>query len=249
MALKRAIILVSGNVRMAGFRTFVKNLADSLDVKGYAENLSDGRVKIVCEGEEMGIAELVNAIKTKAPALSKVESLQTEYEKYVGEFLDFERRGEDVPRRATLDDLLNVMKSFDNKAEKIVGVLGEIKSDTSQIRQDTAQIPNIVENTSQIPAMKEDISEMKSYTSQIPAMKEDISEMKSYTSQIPAMRKDISEMKSYTSQIPAMKEDTASIRTDTKEIATKLWEKYEELSKEIAQMKVTLAKIEAKVFA
>jgi acylphosphatase len=215
MALKKASIFVSGSVQMAGFRSFVKNLADSLDIKGYAENLPDGRVKIVCEGEEMGIAELANAIKTKAPALSKVESLQTEYEKYVGEFLDFERRGEDVPRRATLDDLLNVMKSFDNKAEKIVGILGEIGQNTSQI----------------------------------PAMREDISDIKSYTSQIPAMREDISDIKSYTSQIPAMKEDTAAIRADTREIATKLWEKYEELSKEIAQMKVTLAKIEAKVFA
>ncbi len=215
MALKRANIFVSGNVRMAGFRTFVKNLADSLDIRGYAENLPDGRVKIVCEGEEEGIAELVNSIKTKAPALSKVEDLQIKYGEYAGEFLDFERRGEDVPRKATLDDILNVMKSFDGKAEKIVGVLGEIKSDTSQIRQDTAQIPNIVENTSQIPAIKEDISDIKSYTS----------------------------------QIPAMKEDTAAIRADTREIATKLWEKYEELSKEIAQMKVTLAKIEARVFA
>ncbi len=214
MALKRAIILVSGNVQMAGFRTFVKNIADFIDVKGYAENLSDGRVKIVCEGEEMGIAELANAIKTKASALSKVESLQTEYEKYAGEFLDFERRGEDVPRRATLDDLLNVMKSFDNKAEKIVGILGEIGQNTSQI----------------------------------PAMREDISEIKTYTSQIPPMREDISEIKTYTSQIPAMKEDTVSIRYDTKEIATKLWEKYEELSKEIAQMKITLSRIEDKVF-
>ncbi len=44
MALKRANIFVSGNVRMAGFRTFVKNLADSLDIRGYAENLPDGRV-------------------------------------------------------------------------------------------------------------------------------------------------------------------------------------------------------------
>ncbi len=214
MALKRATIFVSGDVQMAGFRTFVKNIADSRDVKGYAENLSDGRVKIVCEGEEVEIAELANAIKTKASALSKVESLQTEYEKYIGEFLDFERRGEDVPRRATLDDLLNVIKSFDNKAEKIVGILGEIG-----------------QNTSQIPAMREDISDIKSYTSQIPAMREDISDIKSYTSQIPAMR-----------------EDTAAIRYDTKEIATGLWQKYEEMSKEIAEMKITLSRIEAKVF-
>jgi len=205
MALKKANIFVSGHVQMAGFRTFVKNIADSLDVKGYAENLSDGRVKIVCEGEEMGIAELANAIKTKASALSKVEGLQIKYGEYAGEFLDFERRGEDVPRKATLDDILNVMKSFDSKAENIVGVLGEIKSDTSQIRQDIAQIPRIVENTEKI---------LK-----------------------------------HTSCIPGMKEDTAAIRYDTKEIATKLWEKYEELSKEIAQMKITLSRIEAKVFS
>lgn len=183
---------------MAGFRTFVKNFADSLDIRGYAENLPDGRVKIVCEGEEDGIAELVNSIKIKAPALSKVEDLQIKYGEYAGEFLDFERRGEDVPRKATLDDILNVMKSFDSKAEKMVVVLGDINSDTSQIRQDTAQIPKIVENTSLIPAMKEDNSEIKS---------------------------------------------------NTKEIVDKLQNKYEELSREIVQMKVTLAKIEARVFA
>ncbi len=73
MALKRAIIFVSGDVHMAGFRTFVKNIADSLDINGYAENLPDGRVKIVCEGEGRGIAELANVIKTKAPALFRVE--------------------------------------------------------------------------------------------------------------------------------------------------------------------------------
>jgi len=205
MALKRANIFVSGNVRMAGFRTFVKNLADSLDIRGYAENLPDGRVKIVCEGEEEGIAELVNSIKIKAPALSKVEDLQIKYGEYAGEFLDFERRGEDVPRKATLDDILNVMKSFDSKAEKMVVVLGDIKSDTSQIRQDTAQIR---QDTAQIPNIVEN-----------------------------------------TSLIPAMKEDTSEIKSNTREIVDKLQNKYEEMSREIAQMKVTLAKIEARVFA
>jgi acylphosphatase len=120
MALKRANILVSGNVQMAGFGTFVKTLADALGIKGFAENLPDGKVQIVCEGEEKSIAELVASIKTKASALSKVEDLKINYGKYIGEFVDFERKGEDVPRRATLDDLLNVMVSFDNKAEKMV---------------------------------------------------------------------------------------------------------------------------------
>ncbi|MDP2845227.1 MAG: hypothetical protein Q8N79_04025, partial [Candidatus Methanoperedens sp.] len=174
--------------------------------------------------EEKGIEELINSIKNKAPSLSKVEDLQTEYEDYVGEFVDFERRGEDVPKKATLDDLLKVMISFDNKAEKMVGVLNKIFEHTSHI-------PRIEENTSLIPAMGEDISEMKSHTSHIPAMREDMAYIKSHTS-----------------IIPAMKEDTSEIKQNTREIVDKLWYKYEEMSKEIAEMKVTLSRIEAKVF-
>ncbi len=65
---------------------------------------------------------------------------------------------------------------------------------------------------------------------------------------VPEIVRNIEKIPEHTSQIPAMKEDTAAIRYDTKEIATKLWEKYEELSREISQMKITLARIEAKVF-
>jgi len=226
MTLKRANIFVSGNVQKAGFRTFVKNLADSLGIKGYAENLPDGKVKIVCEGEEESIAEMVGSIKTEASALSKVEDLQIKYGEYIGEYLDFERRGGDVPKKATLDDLLNVMISFDNKAEKIVDVLGDIKEDTSQIRQDTAQI-------------RQDTAQIRQDTSQI---RQDTAQIRQDTSQI-------SNIAENTSLIPAINEDTSEIKNNTREIADKLQNKYEELSREIAQMKVTLSKIEAKVFS
>ncbi len=53
--MKRANIRIKGNVQMAGFWTFIKNIADSPNVKGFAENLEDGSVKVVCEGEEEGI--------------------------------------------------------------------------------------------------------------------------------------------------------------------------------------------------
>jgi len=43
--MKRASIRIKGNVQMAGFRTFIKNIADSLNVKGFAENLADGSEK------------------------------------------------------------------------------------------------------------------------------------------------------------------------------------------------------------
>ena len=35
----RADIIVKGDVQMVGFRTFIKNLAGSLSIKGYAKNL------------------------------------------------------------------------------------------------------------------------------------------------------------------------------------------------------------------
>ena len=39
---KRASLKIRGNVQMAGFRAFIKNVADSLNVKGFAENEKDG---------------------------------------------------------------------------------------------------------------------------------------------------------------------------------------------------------------
>ena len=36
--MKRANIRIRGDVQMAGFRTFIKTVADSLNVNGFAEN-------------------------------------------------------------------------------------------------------------------------------------------------------------------------------------------------------------------
>jgi acylphosphatase len=50
--MKRLILLVSGKVQQAGYRNKIVEFATSLGLKGYAENLPDGRVKVVAEGEE-----------------------------------------------------------------------------------------------------------------------------------------------------------------------------------------------------
>jgi acylphosphatase len=56
-------------------------------------------------------------------------------------------------------------------------------------------------------------------------------------------------VKEDTTHIPAMKQDTSEIKSNTREIVDKLQNKYEEMSREIAQIKITLSKIEAKVFS
>ncbi|MBE0516858.1 MAG: acylphosphatase [Methanophagales archaeon] len=128
--MKRANVKIKGNVQMAGFRTFIKNIADSFNIKGIAENLEDGSV---------------------------------EYGEYKGEFTSFERSGGDVPQKATLDDLLGVLKSFDSKAERLVSILSDtnvtlksVKEDTSSIKEDTKLISGIKENTEKMLEKQDD---------------------------------------------------------------------------------------------
>ncbi len=122
--MRRANIRIKGNVQMAGFRTFIKNIADSLNVTGFAENQEDGSVRVVCEGKEEGINELINSIKEKTPSFARIEEMNVAYEEYKGEFTGFGRRGADVPGEES--EMLTVMKSFDKKAEKMVGILGSV---------------------------------------------------------------------------------------------------------------------------
>jgi len=58
MQLIRATLIVSGRVRKVGYRLIVEEKALGLGVKGTVENMPDGRVRIVCEGEKEKIDEL-----------------------------------------------------------------------------------------------------------------------------------------------------------------------------------------------
>jgi acylphosphatase len=122
--MKRANITIKGNVQMVGFRTFIKNIADLLNLKGFVENLENGSVKIVCEGERDKIDALVDSIKENPPSFATIEELNVAYEEYKGEFVNFERKGVDVPREES--EMLTVMKSFDKKADKAVTILGSM---------------------------------------------------------------------------------------------------------------------------
>jgi len=154
--MKRADVRIRGEVQMAGFRTFIKNIADSLNLKGFAGNQEDGSVKVVCEGEEEGIEGLINSIKEKAPSFVRVDGMDVAYGEYKGEFTAFERRGADVPGEegAGESEMVALMRSFDKKGEVMIGILSSmnetmgsmnetlrsVKEDTSQIKQDTSQM-------------------------------------------------------------------------------------------------------------
>ena len=175
--MKRANVRIRGEVQMAGFQTFIKNIVDSFNLTGFVENQGDGSVKVVCEGEEEGINELINSIKKKSPSFVSIEGLDVAYEEYKGEFSGFERRGADVPGEES--EMVALMRSFDKKGEVMIGILSSmdetmgsmnetlksVKEDTSQIKQDTSQmlekqddtIAAVGEVSEKIEGAKEDI--------------------------------------------------------------------------------------------
>ena len=71
-----AKIIINGKVQMVGFITFIKNSADSFDIKGFAENLPDGTVKIVCEGEKDKITEYISYIKQESPSFAVIDDIK-----------------------------------------------------------------------------------------------------------------------------------------------------------------------------
>ena len=140
--MKRADIRIRGNVQMAGFRTFIKNVADSLNVTGFAENQGDGSVKVVCEGEEDAIVGLINSVKKNPPSFARVEEVNAGYEEYKGEFSSFERRGADVPGEegAGESEMVALMRSFDKKGEVMIGILSSMNETLKSVKGDTGHM-------------------------------------------------------------------------------------------------------------
>ncbi len=48
----RFTAIISGQVQGVGFRAFARRYATDLGVRGYVENLADGRVEVVAEGPQ-----------------------------------------------------------------------------------------------------------------------------------------------------------------------------------------------------
>lgn len=90
--MKRIHACVSGFVQGVFFRYTTKQKARELSLVGYAKNLSDGRVEVVAEGEEINLIELVNFLH-KGPEYAKVEKVDVKWSNASNQFKDFSIKG------------------------------------------------------------------------------------------------------------------------------------------------------------
>lgn len=79
----RLTALVSGTVQGVGYRLFIQRYARDLGLCGYAENLSDGKVEVVAEGNEAALSRLLHWLR-RGPPHARVESVDTQYSESTG---------------------------------------------------------------------------------------------------------------------------------------------------------------------
>lgn len=87
----RAHLCVSGRVQGVLFRQSARAKALELGLSGWAHNLLDGDVEIVCEGDKGRVKEFIDWCK-KGPSLAKVERVDVSFKGYEGEWKDFDVR-------------------------------------------------------------------------------------------------------------------------------------------------------------
>ena len=83
-----AEVYVSGRVQGVYFRQFTKDTAIGLGLKGFAQNLPDGRVKVIAQGTRVSVDLLLDKLRI-GPTYSNVESLDVKWIDPSDEFVDF----------------------------------------------------------------------------------------------------------------------------------------------------------------
>lgn len=87
---KRLHAYYSGDVQGVGFRYSAQRAAASLSLTGWVKNVKDGRVEIVCEGNDAPLKEFLQ--KIEAMFSSYIRDRDIEYSDATGEFGYFDIR-------------------------------------------------------------------------------------------------------------------------------------------------------------
>ena len=85
-------LTLSGRVQRVGFRWFTIEAASREGVGGWVQNLPDGRVEVMVEGEAEAVERFERAVR-RGPAPARVDEVETEILPPSGRFHGFSARG------------------------------------------------------------------------------------------------------------------------------------------------------------
>ncbi|MCA1742926.1 MAG: acylphosphatase [Desulfonatronovibrio sp.] len=83
--------VISGKVQGVYFRAWTKEQADSLEVKGWVRNISEGRVEVLAQGTDEKLAEFKKRL-IQGSSMSEVKNIECEDMDYDKDYSIFEIR-------------------------------------------------------------------------------------------------------------------------------------------------------------
>jgi acylphosphatase len=138
--MRRLTAHISGKVQKTGYRARVLSIARDFGLLDYVQNLDDGRVKVVAEGEDYDLESLLAAIDIKN-TLIRVADIQKEYSDATDEFQGFFKavsgNGETDQRLDQAADLLTQLIVVNKDVVKeIRATRDEIKATREELRDE-----------------------------------------------------------------------------------------------------------------
>ena len=129
--MQRLTAHISGRVQKTGYRARVLAIARDFGLKGYVQNLDDGRVKVVAEGETGDLESLLAALDIKNTIINVVD-IKSEYSSASGDFDSFVKvvsGGETDQRLDVAAELLTKLIVVNEK------ILDEIKATRMELTE------------------------------------------------------------------------------------------------------------------
>ncbi|NOZ76904.1 MAG: acylphosphatase [Euryarchaeota archaeon] len=136
-ASRRFKVNVTGRVQDIGFRDFAEKLANFLGLKGYIFNDLDGSVKMVLEGDTSSIDSFLEDIETKSKNIG-VELIHLEKHEVSTDFYL-------PPKFIKIPS--TEYEELGRKLDKGIGLLRDIKGDTSTLHDIKNILKDIAEKT------------------------------------------------------------------------------------------------------
>ena len=175
----RAVITARGEVQRVGYRGVVEHVARKMKLTGFAENIKQYDVRIVCEGEKASIDSFVKLIQIKEYPID-VEHLDMKFEDATGEFEYFEiKRGDMTEELGERLDIANAKMTIMTQKQDVMiekldnstSILNDFKNETNEnlsrltnimTKHDVDARERIANLTVEISGIKERLSRLES---------------------------------------------------------------------------------------
>jgi len=141
--MQRLNAYVSGKVQKTGYRARVVTIAQNLGLKGYVQNLDNGLVKVVAEGETANLEELLKAIDIKNTLINVID-IRKEFSHAIGDFDSFFKAVSGGETDQRIDAAAHLLTKLIVVNEKILDVITatheELKETHEEIRGSREEI-------------------------------------------------------------------------------------------------------------